>query len=88
MANIGCTPAHPGYIGQLPPDAQDAAFINIVSQVPYIGSIASAFMAAGFRGGAACYEDKTRNFRTGWTKEITAGIVALILIGIAIWLVV
>lgn len=88
MANQGCTPAHPGYLGQLPPDAQDADFLGIVSKVPYVGSIAAAFMSLGFRGGAACYEDKTQDFRTGWNKELIIGAIALLLVCAAIALVI
>lgn len=88
MANTGCTPAHPGYIGVLPPDPQDESFLNVVSKVPYIGGLAAAFMGAGFKGGHACFEDKTRDYRTGWKKEITVGIIALLLIIAAIAIVI
>jgi hypothetical protein len=70
-----CTPEHPGYIGNLPPDPSDVQIVGLISNVPYIGGAAA--LALGplmLTGGPVCVEDNRRNFTSNWRKEIIAGI--------------
>ena len=68
-----CTPEHPGYIGTLPPDPSDAAAVNLISQVPYIGAAAAALLGPNMlKGGPVCVEDERKNVKSDWSNELIA----------------
>lgn len=68
-----CTPEHPGYIGNLPPDPSDAQVISLMSEVPYIGNAAALLFAGSMlKGGPVCVEDNRKKLTSTWRSEIIA----------------